>query len=129
LFREKIAFGFPDRYILHVTLFLRRPEAFVFKKVILFLGIAFHYYTDLNDGPAQPLAEIAPGRITLNLILQETFTGWLFHSDAPITLGAVFPVDRMIHRFFKGKIAELVMLGEALSQHAIQKIMINGIYF
>jgi hypothetical protein len=108
---------------------LRYPEAFVFKKVILFLGIAFHYCTDLNDGPAQPVAELTPGCITLNLVLQETFTEWLFHFDAPITLGAVSSVHRMIHRFFKGKIAELVMLGEALSQHAIQKIMINGIYF
>ena len=63
------------------------------------------------------------------LIKEKTFEGKLYHSDAPIILGAVPPVDRMIHRFFRGKIDELILFDGALPQHDIQKIMLKGIFF
>ncbi len=61
------------------------------------------------------------------LLKEIAFGGTLYHSEAPITLGAVPPVERMIHRYFKGKIDEFAIFNGALSQRDIQNIILNGI--
>ncbi len=63
------------------------------------------------------------------LVSETTFTGHQYHSNAPIILGAVPPTDKMIYRYFKGKIDEFVLFDTALSRETIQKIIQRGIRF
>ncbi|HHE65342.1 MAG TPA: LamG domain-containing protein [Bacteroidetes bacterium] len=61
------------------------------------------------------------------LVNVKEFSGVLYHNDAPITVGSVPPADRMIYRYFKGKIDELAIFSQALSQEEIQMIYKYGI--
>lgn len=61
------------------------------------------------------------------LVLVREFAGELYHNGAPITVGSVPPVDRMIYRYFHGKIDELAIFGRALTDQEVQTIYKFGV--
>ncbi len=70
---------------------------------------------------------IAKLYINGKLVKETTYSGELYHNNAPIILGVVHPPGDFPTRFFNGKIDELAIFGKTLSADEVQTIYQNGV--
>ena len=61
------------------------------------------------------------------LVSEASVTHPIYHSDAPIIIGAVPPPDRYFSRFFVGKIDEFAIFSQALDAEQVKEIYQYGI--